>query len=93
MNRKLVLQVILYILCLYDIYLYLPDMLGLFNINYYASTADCLMYFDAVMLLMGGLIIGILLLKQAGRFNKNLGILMILVNVVFTPLFLLMALP
>jgi hypothetical protein len=93
MNRRPLLKAILYILCLYDIYLYLPDVLGLFKINFYPPDPDILTYFDAAMLLIGGLTTGIMLIKLGGRFNKCLGIFMIVLNVVFTPLFLYRALP
>ena len=84
---------ILYILCLYDIYLYLPDLFDLFKLDIESPTTDYLLYFDAAMLLIGGIVIGILLMKTGGKFNKALGVVMILLNVVLTPLFILKALP
>ncbi|OOQ60164.1 hypothetical protein [Mucilaginibacter pedocola] len=90
---KPIFRIILYILCLYDIYLYLPDVLGMFNIRFYPPDPDVLTYFDAAMMLVGGLIIGLLLRRQEGRFNKVLGLAMILLNVVLTPWFLYKALP
>ena len=84
---------ILYILCLYDIYLYLPDIFDLFKMDIEPPTTDYLLYFDAAMLLLGGIVTGIMLMKTEGKFNKYLGILMILLNVVLTPLFILKALP
>jgi len=86
-------KIILYILCLYDIYLYLPDIFDLFKSDIEPPTTDYLLYFDAAMLLIGGIVTGIMLMKTEGKFNKYLGILMILLNVVLTPLFILKALP
>jgi hypothetical protein len=86
-------KIILYLLCLYDIYLYLPDIFDLFKLDIEPPTTDYLLYFDAAMLLIGGIVIGIMLMKTGGKFNKYLGVLMILLNVVLTPLFILKALP
>jgi uncharacterized membrane protein HdeD (DUF308 family) len=91
--RKPVTKIIIYILCFYDIYLYLPDVLGLFKIDFYPSDPDVLTYFDAVMILFGGIVLGVMLLKFGSRFNKWLGVAMILINVVLTPLFLFKAIP
>lgn len=91
--RRLVTLTILYILCLYDIYLYLPDVLGLFHIDFYPPDPDVLTYFDAAMMLFGGIALGVFLQKTGGKFNKALSILMILLNMVLTPLFLYKALP
>jgi hypothetical protein len=85
-------KIILYILCLYDIYLYLPDVFDLFKMNIEPPTTDYLLYFDAAMLLIGGIVIGAMLMKAGGKFNKYLGVLMIVLNVVLTPLFILKAL-
>ena len=86
-------KIILYILCLYDIYLYLPDIFDLFKLDIQPPTTDYLLYFDAAMLLIGGIVIGLILMKAGGKVNKYLGGLMILLNVVLTPLFILKALP
>jgi hypothetical protein len=86
-------KIILYLLCLYDIYLYLPDIFDLFKLDIEPPTTDYLLYFDAAMLLIGGIVIGIMLMRTGGKFNKYLGGLMILLNVVLTPLFILKALP
>jgi Ca2+/Na+ antiporter len=86
-------KIILYILCLYDIYLYLPDLFDLFKLDIEPPTTDYLLYFDAAMLLIGGIVIGIMLMKTDGKFNRYLGVLMILLNVVLTSLFILKALP
>jgi hypothetical protein len=84
---------ILYVLCLYDVYLYLPDVFDLFKLDIEPPTTDYLLYFDAAMLLVGGIVIGIMLMKAGGKFNKALGVVMILMNVVFTPWFILRGLP
>jgi len=76
---------ILYILCLYDIYLYLPDIFDLFKLDIEPPTTDYLLYFDAAMLLLGGIVIGIMLMRTGGKFNRYLGVLMIVLNVVLTP--------
>jgi hypothetical protein len=47
---------------------------------------------QAIMLLSGGLILGIVLLNIKGKFNKYLGIGMILINLVLTPILLARAL-
>jgi hypothetical protein len=86
-------KVILYLLCLYDMYLYLPDIFDLFKLDIEPPTTDYLLYFDATMLLIGGIVIGLILVKAGGKFNRYLGGLMILLNVVLTPLFILKALP
>jgi hypothetical protein len=86
-------KIILYLLCLYDIYLYLPDIFDLFKLNIEPPTTDYLLYFDAAMLLIGGIVIGIMLIRTGGKFNRYLGVLMIVLNVVLTPLFILKALP
>lgn len=91
--KKLVIRIILYILCLYDIYLYLPDLFDLFKLDIEPPTIDYLLYFDAAMLLVGGIVIGIMLMRTGGKFNKALGMVMILLNVVLTPLFIFKALP
>ena len=91
--RKRITPGTIYILCLYDIYLYLPDTLGLFNIDFYPPDPDVLTYFDAAMMLFGGIVLGVFLLKAGGRLNKYLGILMLILNVVLTPWFLFKALP
>ena len=79
---------ILYILCLYDIYLYLPDIFDLFKLDIEPPTTDYLLYFDAAMLLLGGIVIGIMLMRTGGKFNRYLGVLMIGLNVVLTPWFI-----
>ena len=84
---------ILYILCLYDIYLYLPDIFDLFKMDIEPPTTDYLLYFDAAMLLLGGIVIGIMLMRTGGKFNKYLGVLMIVLNVVLTPWFIFRAIP
>ncbi|TSD65956.1 hypothetical protein FFF34_000730 [Inquilinus sp. KBS0705] len=81
MNKKLT-QAIIYLLCLYDVYLYLPDAFDVFKLNVNLPTLDALIYFDALLLVVGGIIIGIALLKQGGSFNKYLGMAMIVANVV-----------
>lgn len=93
MNRKPILRAMLYLLCLYDVYLYLPDTLALFKIDFYPPDPDALTYIDAAMMLFGGIVIGILLLRMGGKANKVLGIVMILLNVVLTPWFLFKAIP
>ena len=90
MNRRPAIQILLYALCLYDFYLYLPDLLGLIKINVDLPTSDYLLYFDAAMLLFGGIIIGTILIKTK---RKNLGWLMITLNVILTPLFIWKVLP
>ncbi|GGH15942.1 hypothetical protein [Mucilaginibacter phyllosphaerae] len=84
---------ILYILCLYDIYLYLPDLFDVLKLDIEPPTTDYLLYFDAAMLLSGGIVIGVLLIRTDGRFNKALGITMMLMNFILTPWFILRALP
>ena len=84
---------ILYVLCLYDIYLYLPDLFDLFKLDMEPPTTDYLLYFDAAMLLIGGILIGIMLIKAGGKFNKVLGVAMMLMNLIFTPWFILRGLP
>ena len=91
--RKPITKLIIYALCLYDIYLYLPDVLSLFKIDFYPPDPDVLTYFDAVMMLVGGIVLGVYLLKSGSRFNKYLGVLMLILNLVLTPLFLYKALP
>jgi hypothetical protein len=91
--RTLAVKLIIYALCLYDIYLYLPDTLGLFNIDFYPPDPDVLTYFDAAVMLFGGILLGVILLKQGGRFNRYLGVTMILINVVLTSWFLFKAIP
>ena len=81
-------KIILYLLCLYDIYLYLPDIFDLFKLDIQPPTTDYLLYFDAAMLLVGGIVIGIMLIKTGGKFNQYLGVLMIVLNVVLTPWFI-----
>ena len=88
-----IVRYILYILCLYDIYLYLPDLFDLFKLDIEPPTTDYLLYFDAAMLLVGGIVIGTVLIRAGGKFNKVLGVVMILMNVVFTPWFILRGLP
>jgi len=84
---------ILYLLCLYDIYLYLPDIFDLFKLDIEPPTTDYLLYFDATMLLIGGIVIGIMLMRTGGKFNKYLGVVMIVLNLVLTPLFIFRAIP
>jgi len=91
--KKPAIRYILYFLCLYDIYLYLPDILDLFGSDIQPPTTDYLLYFDAAMLLFGGILIGILLIRAGGKFNKTLGIIIILMNIIFTPCFILRNLP
>jgi hypothetical protein len=91
--KKPVIRIIFYFLCLYDIYLYLPDIFDLFKLNIEPPTTDYLLYFDAAMLLVGGITIGVMLIKAGGKFNKAFGVLMIVLNVVLTPLFIFRALP
>jgi hypothetical protein len=92
MSKKLT-QSILYLLCLYDIYLYLPDALDLFKIDFYPPEMPHFAYADAAMLLTGGIIMGIALIKLGGKFNTALGWFMIILNVVCTPLFIYRAIP
>jgi len=91
--KKPIFHYLLYMLCLYDIYLYLPDIFDLFKLDIEPPTTDYLLYFDAAMLLIGGIVTGIMLIKAGGKFNKALGIVMILMNVIFTPWFILRGLP
>ncbi|WP_222430961.1 hypothetical protein [Mucilaginibacter pallidiroseus] len=93
MERKALTAILLYLLCLYDFYLYLPDILDLFHVDFFAPDPGVLIYFDAAMLLFGGLVLGLLLRRQPGKFNKYLGALMILSNLILTPLFIWRALP
>jgi hypothetical protein len=80
-------------LCVYDMYLYLPDIFDVLKINIEPPTTDYLLYFDATMLLLGGVVTGVLLLTQSGKFNKTLGVIMITLNLTLTPLFIYRALP
>ncbi|MES2267230.1 MAG: hypothetical protein V4520_10740 [Bacteroidota bacterium] len=91
--KKPAIRYILYTLCLYDLYLYLPDLFDLFKLDIQPPTTDYLLYFDAAMLLVGGIVIGIMLIRAGGKFNKALGIIMILMNIIFTPWFILRGLP
>ncbi|MFD0763983.1 hypothetical protein ACFQZI_03920 [Mucilaginibacter lutimaris] len=91
--KKPIVRYIFYFLCLYDLYLYLPDIFDLFGSDIQPPTIDYLLYFDAAMLLFGGIVIGIILIRTEGRFNKVLGIIMILMNMIFTPWFILRGLP
>jgi uncharacterized membrane protein HdeD (DUF308 family) len=93
LNKKGTISIILYILCLYDIYLYLPDIFDLFKLDIEPPTTDYLLYFDAAMLLVGGIVTGIMLMRTGGKFNRVLGLVIILMNVVLTPLFIFKALP
>ncbi|QHS56018.1 hypothetical protein GWR56_10905 [Mucilaginibacter sp. 14171R-50] len=86
-------QIILYALCLYDIYLYLPDIFDVFKLDIQPPTTDYLLYFDGAMLLAGGIVTGIMLIRTGGKFNKALGVVMILMNLVLTPWFILRGLP
>ncbi|PAW93548.1 hypothetical protein CKK33_08595 [Mucilaginibacter sp. MD40] len=83
-------KAILYILCLYNIYLYLDDIFALLNINIIPPTLDSLMYFDAAMVLFGGLVLGYLLRR---RGDKKLGWAMMGLNLILTPWFIWRALP
>ncbi|MCO5934243.1 hypothetical protein NAF17_01720 [Mucilaginibacter sp. RB4R14] len=87
--KKPIVRYILYTLCLYHLYLYLPDLFDLFKLDIQPPTTDYLMYFDAAMLLIGGIVIGVVLIRIGGKFNKVLGVTMILMNVVLTPWFIL----
>ncbi|MFA6246373.1 MAG: hypothetical protein WC615_05495 [Mucilaginibacter sp.] len=91
--KKPIFHYLLYLLCLYDIYLYLPDIFDLFKLDIEPPTTDYLLYFDAAMLLVGGIVTGIMLMRTGGKFNKALGVVMILLNVILTPLFIFKALP
>lgn len=93
MSKAFYKQVVLYLLCLYNIYLYLPDTLDLFHIDFYPSDFDVLLYFDAAMMLIGGVVLGRMLIKQGGGFNKYVGVLMIVMNVVLMPVFIWRAIP
>ncbi|MFD0792592.1 hypothetical protein ACFQZX_03125 [Mucilaginibacter litoreus] len=86
-------KVILYLLAVYDIYLYLPDIFDWLKVDIEPPTSDYLLYFDAAMLLVGGIFIGWLLTKQTGTFNKMFGIVLIILNIILTPLFIWKALP
>ena len=91
--KKPIFHYLLYMLCLYDIYLYLPDIFDLFKLDIEPLTTDYLLYFDAAMLLIGGIVTGILLIKTGGNLNRILGVAMILMNAIFTPWFILKGLP
>ena len=91
--KKPIFHYLLYMLCLYDIYLYLPDIFDLFKLDIEPPTTDYLLYFDAAMLLIGGIVTGIMLIRTGGKFNRGLGLVMILMNVVLTPVFIFKALP
>ncbi|MGY4539251.1 hypothetical protein ACVW0P_003685 [Mucilaginibacter sp. UYNi724] len=91
--EKPVIRYILYALSLYDIYLYLPDIFDIFKSDIQPPTTDYLLYFDAAMLLFGGIVIGTMLIRAGGKLNRVLGIAMILNNVVLTPWFILRGLP
>ena len=56
--NKPVPRILLYTLCLYNIYLYLPDALDIFKIDFYPPDPDVLTYFDAVFFLFGDAILG-----------------------------------
>ncbi|QXV67176.1 hypothetical protein INP83_08850 [Mucilaginibacter sp. 21P] len=81
---------ILYILCLYNIYLYLDDIFAILKIDIEPPTLDSLMYFDAAVVLFGGLVFGYLLRRQG---DKKLGWVMTILNLVLTPWFIWRALP
>ncbi|RYU90094.1 hypothetical protein EWM62_11165 [Mucilaginibacter terrigena] len=91
--KKPIIRYILYTLCLYDLYLYLPDLFDVLKINLEPPTSDYLLYFDAAMLLIGGVVTGIILTRTGGKFNKILGVVMIMMNVILTPWFIFKAIP
>lgn len=93
LNKKVVVPYILYTLCLYDLYLYLPDLFDVFKLDIQPPTSDYLLYFDAAMLLVGGIVIGIMLIRLGDKIDKAVGIGMILMNIIFTPWFILRGLP
>ena len=68
-------------------------MLDLFHVDFFAPDPGVLIYFDAAMLLVGGIVLGLLLRRQPGKFNNYLSVFMILSNVILTPLFIWRALP
>jgi len=91
--NKPVTRILLYNLCLYNIYLFLPDALDIFKIDFYPPDPDVLTYFDAVLFMFGGAILGWLLIKSGKKFDKRLGWLMVAINVVLVPVFIYRAIP
>ncbi|MBK0380763.1 hypothetical protein [Mucilaginibacter segetis] len=90
MNKQ-AFRIVLYLLCLYDIYLYLPDIFDVFKIDIHIPYISFMVYFDAAMLLFGGIILGWALFKKGGTFNIGLGVIMLILNLVITPLFIIKA--
>lgn len=91
--KKPLTRALLYILCLYNLYLYLPDALDIFDIDFYPPDPDVLTYFDSALFLFGGAILGWLLIKSSGKFNRRLGWIMVGINVVLVPVFIWRAIP
>lgn len=86
----MMIKIISYVLCLYILYLYLREILFEYRIE--LPMVNSIDIIDQILLLSGGLILGIVLLNIKGKFNKYLGIGMILINLVLTPIMLARAL-
>ena len=82
-------KAIVYFLCVYVIYLYLSEVLLEYHIKIPVLQSTYL--FDVILLYIGGIILGIVLLKLSGAFNKSLGIGMILLNIILGAIFLMKA--
>lgn len=83
-------RIIIYFLCVYVIYLYLSEILLEYHIK--IPVLQSTYIFDVVLLYIGGILLGIVLLKLGGSFNKYLGIGMILLNVILGAILLMKAL-
>jgi hypothetical protein len=83
-------KVLVYFLSLYVIYLYLSEILLEYHIK--IPVFESTYKFDIVLLSIGGIVLGILLIKFGGIFNKYFGIGMMLLNVIVGAILLMKAL-
>lgn len=75
---------------MYVIYLYLCEILLEYHIK--IPVLQSTYIFDVVLLYIGGIVLGIILIKIGGTFNKYLGTGMIFLNIVLGAILLMKAL-
>lgn len=87
-NKILLRRSIIYIFCLYVVYLYVAMWSEVHEWQYTLPTFytfPVLFYFDVCVLLGGGITGGILLIRMGKTFNFVTGICLIFLNLILTP--------
>jgi hypothetical protein len=76
----------IYLLCLYDLYVYLAITSEQYNWRIKFFPIPYIFYFDLLVFCIGGIAIGFFLIRKGGRLNLMIGMFFIILNLLLTPL-------